>query len=99
LIDLDLYIMILNELCLKDIFLLSYLCIIWLHVTFVKKLRKEDIIMIRAIIKSPKVSMALIGIIVHVDFHKEWFRDGDLNSFRDIRALPVSGGWDHSIWP
>jgi hypothetical protein len=27
-----------------------------------------------------------------------WFRGGDINGFRDIWALPVKGGWDHTVW-
>jgi hypothetical protein len=29
-----------------------------------------------------------------IDFDKEWFRGGDFNSFRDIKALPVSVGME-----
>jgi hypothetical protein len=32
-----------------------------------------------------------------VDIHKEWFGGGDLNGFRDIWALSVSGGWNHQV--
>jgi hypothetical protein len=67
--------------------------IAWL--TSVKKLLKQDAIIIRATIKSPKLSMALEWD--RVDFHKEWFRGGDLNGFRDIWALPVSRGGNHHV--
>jgi hypothetical protein len=57
------YIMTLSKLCLKGISLLSYLCGIWL--TSLKKknqLLKQNVIIIGATIKSPKLRMTLIGI-------------------------------------
>jgi hypothetical protein len=58
--DLDIYIMTLNDIYLKGISLLSYLCGLWL--TFVKKLLKQDAIIIGATIESIKSSMIFSGI-------------------------------------
>ena len=50
--DLDLYIMTWSKLCLNGIFLISYLCGIWLISG--QKMLKQDVTIIRVIIKSPK---------------------------------------------